>query len=203
VPAPLVDIPGWVWSSGELPRFVASLAVEHGPIFRFVPEAGPAAGHETIYMVGPEANRFVLASGREHFSHDLGWTPVVGDTFGHGLLNMDPPEHTRHRALMNPAFTASFMAAYLPLMQRVIAQRTAGWAEAGEIDVLSEAREITFDVAASALTGLSPGPDVDWMRERFYALLHGYELGNYEDVRLQLVQRLVQLIHTRREASPG
>ena len=79
-------------------------------------------------MVGPEANRFVLLSGREHFSHDLGWTPVIGETFGHGLLNMDPPEHTRHRALMNPAFTATFMAAYLPMMQRVIADRTAAWA---------------------------------------------------------------------------
>ena len=109
---------------------MARLAVEHGPIFSFVPQAGPFAGRQVVYLIGPEANRFVLLSGRRHFSHDQGWTPVVGESLGHGLLNMDPPEHTRHRALMNPAFTASFMAGYLPLMQRVISQRTAGWAGA-------------------------------------------------------------------------
>ena len=98
-----------------------------GPIFEFSPRGGPHAGEPVIYMVGPEANRFVFLTGREHFSHDLGWTPVVGETLGHGLLNMDPPEHTRHRALMNPAFTSTFMAGYLPLMQRIITERTAEW----------------------------------------------------------------------------
>src|SRR6476661_7777243 len=113
---PRVRIPDQVWTTGSLAPYMAQLAVTHGPIFEFVPEAGPHAGQPVVYMVGPEANRFVLLSGREHFSHDLGWTPVVGESLGHGLLNMDPPEHTRHRALMNPAFTATFMAGYLPVM---------------------------------------------------------------------------------------
>src|SRR5712691_5538270 len=138
---PRVSIPDAVWSSGSLAQYIAQLAVEHGPIFSFVPQAGGFAGQPAVYLVGPAANRFVLLSGRQHFSHDLGWTPVVGDSFGHGLLNMDPPEHTRHRGLMNPAFTASFMAGYLPLMQQVIAQRTADWPERTEIDLALEARE--------------------------------------------------------------
>src|SRR5215813_3170581 len=170
---PRVVIPSEVWTTGRLAPFIADLACEHGPILSFVPQGGPHAGHEVVYMVGPEANRFVLLSGREHFSHDLGWTPVVGDTLGHGLLNMDPPEHPRHRALMNPAFTSAFMAGYLPLMQRVIAQRTAAWIDHDEIDLLAEAREITFDVAAAALVGFEAGAQVDWLRERFYTLLHG------------------------------
>jgi retinoid hydroxylase len=203
VPPPLVDIPRWVWESGQLSSFVAGLAVEHGPVLRFVPQAGPAAGHETIYMIGPEANRFVLLSGREHFSHDLGWTPVVGETFGHGLLNMDPPEHTRHRALMNPAFTATFMAAYLPMMQRVIADRTTAWAHQAEIDVLAEAREITFDVAATALVGMTTGAEVDWLRERFYLLLHEFDFEGAGQVQAELAQRLLQLIDARRRAPPG
>jgi retinoid hydroxylase len=162
----VVDIPDHVWASDQLSPYLAGLADKHGPIFAFIPAAGPHRGQSVVYMVGPEANRFVFLTGREHFSHDLGWTPVVGDTLGHGLLNMDPPEHTRHRALMNPAFTTTFMAAYLPLMQRIIGERTASWVDQPEIDLMVEAREITFDVAAAALVGFRTGPQVDWLRER-------------------------------------
>src|SRR5579872_2047639 len=169
----VVDIPDAIWASDQFSDYLAGLAERHGPIFAFVPAGGPHRGERVVYLVGPEANRFVFLTGREHFSHDLGWTPVVGETLGHGLLNMDPPEHTRHRALMNPAFTATFMEAYLPLMQRIIAERSAGWPAAGEIDLMVEAREITFDVAAAALVGLRTGPQVDWLRERFYALIRG------------------------------
>jgi cytochrome P450 len=208
---PRVVIPDQVWSTGSLAPFMAQLAVEHGPIFSFIPQAGPLAGHPAVYLVGPEANRFVLLSGRHHFSHDLGWTPVVGESLGHGLLNMDAPEHTRHRGLMNPAFTATFMAGYLPLMQRVIAQRTADWAERDEIDLVSEAREITFDVAAAALIGAQTGPQVDWLRERFYVLLHGPNPGSYTDweqamqqvvqARDELQGALLELIDARRKAT--
>jgi cytochrome P450 len=206
-----VDIPDQVWSTGTLAPFMAELAVQHGPIFSFIPQAGPLAGNAAVYLIGPEANRFVLLSGRQHFSHDLGWTPVVGESLGHGLLNMDAPEHTRHRGLMNPAFTATFMAGYLPLMQRIIAQRTADWAERDELDLVSEAREITFDVAAAALVGAQTGPQVDWLRERFYVLLHGPNPGSYSDwehamqqivaAREELQGALLELIDARRRAT--
>ena len=88
-----VDIPDSVWASNQLASYIAHIAEEQGPIFEFTPRGGPHAGQPVVYMVGPEANRFVFLTGREHFSHDQGWTPVVGDTLGHGLLNMDPPEH--------------------------------------------------------------------------------------------------------------
>jgi cytochrome P450 len=205
---PPVAIPEAVWASDQLSPYLASLADQVGPIFTFVPENGPHRGQPVVYMVGPDANRFVFLSGREHFSHDLGWTPVVGETLGHGLLNMDPPEHTRHRALMNPAFTTSFMAAYLPLMQRIIAERTAEWVGSGEIDLMTEAREITFDVAAAALVGFRTGPQVDWLRERFYMLLRGDPAAARADweefvaqqlrVREELQGKLLELIAARR-----
>lgn len=212
---PLVDIPGDVWAdSGQLLPFMARLALEHGPLYSAVPRAGPLAGREVVYLVGPEANRSVLLTHRDHFSHELGWTPVIGASLGKGLLTMDPPEHPRHRALMNPAFTAAFMASYLPLMRRVIAERTRDWAKRGDIDLLAEAREITFDVAATALVGFQTGAEVDALRERFYTLLHGpASSASDEDwadlferqgrVRDELRVTLLQLIAARREADAG
>src|ERR687885_950075 len=111
--------------TGTLPTLQARAVVEHGPIFKWPIDRGPHAGHEIIFMVGPEANRFVLHTQREHFSHELGWTPVIGDDFGPGILNMDGAEHARDRKTMNPAFTIAYMARYLPAMLRVIRARTA------------------------------------------------------------------------------
>lgn len=207
---PLVEIPSSMWDEGgALSDHIARLSLEHGPIFRYVPRQGPHAGTDVVYMVGPEANRFVMATGREHFSHALGWTPVVGETLGMGLLNMDSPEHTRHRAMMNPAFTSAFMARYLPIMQRVIERRTRDWAERGEVDLSREAREITFDVAAAALVGFETGDEVDFLRDRFNVLLHGpgsddtpwdEYIQRQQSVRRELAGRLLELIAARRAA---
>jgi cytochrome P450 len=51
---------------------------------------------------------------------------------------------------MNSAFTSAFMAGYLPLMQGIIAERSADWLNHDTVDLMVEAREITFDVAAAA-----------------------------------------------------
>lgn len=193
-------------------ELMAQAVQQYGPIFRRVIQRGDGQDLELLYLVGPEANRFVLHTHREYFSHDLGWTPLVGELLGHGLLNMDPPEHTRHRALMNPAFTSAYMSAYLPLMNRVIQQRTRSWVEKGEVDLFAEAREITFDIAAGALASVEAGSQVDRLRELFYTLLHGFDAQEstweeYVDgimrARGELSETLLRLIAERRAAPPS
>lgn len=148
--------------------FLAACSEQHGPIF-----AADWPDYKVVYLVGPEANRTVLLTHREAFSHDLGWTPLIGPIMGKGLLNMDGPEHAAHRRMMNPAFAPAYMDRYLPIMNRVIASRTADWGERGGVDLYEEARKITFDVAAEALVGFSAGPQVDEFRELFVRLLQG------------------------------
>jgi cytochrome P450 len=171
---PVVDFSGDQIMSGQFPSLQAHMALEHGPIYKWSIDAGMDAG-EYVFMVGPEANRFVLHTGREHFSHDLGWTPIIGDSLGKGLLNMDDPEHASHRKMWNPAFTSAYMETYLPVIQRVIAERTRHWPEHDTVDVYTEAREITFDAAAAALAGFRTGVEVDRLRALFYTLLHGFD----------------------------
>ncbi|MDP9371846.1 MAG: cytochrome P450, partial [Chloroflexota bacterium] len=187
----------------ESPRWLARMAEEHGPIFRVI--WGPSFPWHPIYLVGPEANRFVLHTGREHFSHDLGWTPIIGGHFGKGILNMDGAEHARHRKLMNPAFTIAYMARYLPIMNRIIAERTRGWVDQGEVDLYEETRRITFDVAAEALAGLRIGPEVDRLRELFFGLLYTDPgrfppLGGIWSLREELHGILLRRIAERRRA---
>jgi cytochrome P450 len=195
----------------EMPDLLARNYAEHGPIFRrqLGGEMVAAFGGWMVYMIGPEANRFVMHTHREHFSHDLGWTPVIGDVFERGLLNTDDPEHARQRRMMNPAFAIAYMGRYLPIMHRVIAERTRDWAERGEVDLYEEARKITFDAAAEALAGLRTGDDVDRLRQLFYTLVHAnYDPAQSEadfvermfGVRDQLNGMLLRVIAERRAA---
>jgi cytochrome P450 len=168
---PVLPFPPNAVIEGRLPGYLAQIAIERGPIFTLRTETEG----DFVFMVGPEANRFVMHTHRDCFSHREGWTPVIGDWSGVGLLNMDPPDHTVHRRLMNPAFTSSYLASYLPLMHRVIEARTADWTERDVVDLQEEAREIAFDVAAVALVGLQTGQDVDRLRQLFVNLIHGFD----------------------------
>ncbi len=163
---PLIQIPeGYLSRIGP---FLAEMYERHGPIFR-----SDQSGHNVFFLAGPEANRFVLLSNRLKFSNYIGWTKIFGveDAFGNGLLSMDGAEHDAHRKMMNPAFAITYMDRYLPIMQRIIGERIADWLERGEVNVYEEARKITFDVAAEALAGLKPGPEVDQFRELYLAML--------------------------------
>lgn len=195
----------------EMPTILARQYAEHGPIFRrrLGGEMAAAFGPWMVYMVGPDANRFVMHTHRAHFSHDLGWTPVIGDVFARGLLNTDDPEHARQRKMMNPAFAIAYMGRYLPIMNRVIAERTRDWADRAEVDLYEETRKITFDVAAEALAGFRTGAEVDQLRQLFYTLVHAnYDPAQSEadfvarmfGVRDQLNTMLLRMIAERRRA---
>ena len=152
----------------RLPEVLPAAYEKYGPIFR-----STYFGQEVLYMVGPEANRFVLVNQRRKFSNYIGWGTIfsVVDMFGRGLLSMDGDEHDRDRKTMNPAFTISYMDRYLPLMQRLVREHVAKWAETGTIDIYNEARMLTFDIAAQGLTGLKAGEEVDLFRDIFVGIL--------------------------------
>lgn len=209
---PIVDVSRMdsAYWHGDIGSVMAALAVEYGPIFRWVSRASEDMGQTRVTMVGPEANRFVMHTHRQSFSHDLGWSPLVGDTFGRGLLNMDDPDHAIHRKMWNPAFAAAYMDTYLPVMQRVIDARTAPWPARGEVDIYSESREITFDIAAAALAGFNTGAQIDHLRGLFAQILHGFDSDSsmsmeemwqrFNAVRNELIMTLVRMIHERRNA---
>jgi retinoid hydroxylase len=153
--------------SGRLAARQAEMALKYGPIFMCVLEDDPEIG-KYVCLVGAEASRFVFHTGREYFSHDRGWTPLMGVPLGQGLLNMDAPEHTRHRKMWNPAFTGPSIEAYMPVIARVIAARTSSWPQQPEVDIYREMQQITFTAAGWALAGFQPGPQLEELGQLFY-----------------------------------
>ncbi|HEY4388670.1 MAG TPA: cytochrome P450, partial [Ktedonobacteraceae bacterium] len=178
---PYVAMPdGYQLHLGEL---LTEAYEQHGPIFR-----STYFGQEVLYLVGPEANRFMLVNQRQKFSNYIGWSSVfsIVDMFGRGLLSMDGQEHDRDRKTMNPAFTISYMDRYLPLMARLIREHAASWAAECEIDIYDAARKLTFDIAAQALTGLKAGPEVDLFRTVFMGVLMAPPANSEEEYQHRL-----------------
>src|SRR5262249_2625295 len=105
----------------RLGSFLISAYEQYGPIFR----SKAILGGEVVYLIGPEANRFILSTDRLKFSYYEGWGVVyhIARKFGNGLLTMDGEEHDNHRRIMNPAFTLAYMERYLSLISRIVRKR--------------------------------------------------------------------------------
>ena len=207
--APMVSLDTQTLITYQARELLAKQAQECGPVLRWTVPVGQLAGREAVFLIGPEANRFVLHTHREYLSHDNGWTPYIGNVMGKGLLNMDPPEHTQHRKLWNPAFTNAYMENYLPLIQQVLARYTTPWLERGEIDLYDETRTITFNIATSTLANLAGGAQTDHVQELFFTILgvanpdpRGYEerLVKAMQARAELNDILLNLISERRNS---
>lgn len=153
--------------SDYLPQLVAAYR-EHGPIFKTIFRAG----FQPVTMIGPAANRFLMLTHRQHFSNAKGWS--FGSFFGNGLLNIDNPEWSRARKILNPAFTMTYLARYIPLVERIIAARSRNWLGRAAIDLFEEAKLITFDVVAETVAGYPAGEEVDHLRDLFDLRLHAF-----------------------------
>lgn len=107
----------------------------HGPVFTLRLLTTP-----TVWMIGAEANHFLLVSGRDHVRWRDGLmgdlVPLVGD----GLLTTDEEVHDRARRLIQPVFSRRALE--------------------GQVDVM-------VDEADRAIVALHPGEDLDvylWTR---------------------------------------
>ena len=105
---------------------------------------------------------------------------------------MDPPDHELHRRILAPAFSATRMNSYMPLINRVIERRLTRWSGRAEIDAYEEARIIAFDLAVRAFLGLQPGPEVELGRA-VYLFGAGGRAGAYT----ALLRRLIAVRRTQ------
>ena len=138
--------------------YLMEAALAHGPIFR---RKTPARlvnrfGPWQVYLVGPEANRFVLHTHRHLFAHAQGWRAYFGGLWNDNLLYLDGADHAAHRKVLAPAFTTAYIARYLHTMHRLVAERTIDWAERDLVEVRAEVRDLAFEVVAEALLGFAP-----------------------------------------------
>lgn len=106
-------------------------------------------------VLGHDAVKRVL-SDHAVFRSDV--APARGMAF-EWLLFMDPPRHTRLRALISRAFTSRTVAALAPAITRLAVERIAATLDHGVIDVVSELATPVPMMVIAELIGLPPS---DW-----------------------------------------
>ncbi len=110
----------------------------------------------TVWMLGPAANHYVLVSHASNFEWREGQFRDLIGLMGDGLLTIDGDFHRRSRLIMLPAFHREHIAASV---QTVIDETDAALSQldqGSDIDLYSWTRHLAMRVAMRALFGLDP-----------------------------------------------
>jgi len=154
---------------GNLPKFLRdplenarSLEV-HGNVVR------SRTFFETVTLLGPEANQFVLHDREGNFSSRGGWYYWIDAVFPGAIMAMDDPAHKHHRRIMQGAFKRSAMERYVADMGPVIEAELARWPVDGAtpLQAFPRIKALTLNIAARVFMGMALGPEADRMNRAF------------------------------------
>jgi retinoid hydroxylase len=127
------------------------LRERYGPIFSVRVLFGT-----NVFMIGPEANHFMLVSGRDNFAWRSGrlgdLIPLIGD----GLLTTDGDFHDSSRAIMMPAFHRDRVVSAAAVMAEEASEAADAIDTAAPLDVYHWTRDLAMRIAMRALFGFDP-----------------------------------------------
>src|SRR3954451_174301 len=143
---------------------------EYGPIFTLRMGTTP-----TVWMIGPEANHFMLVSGTRHFTWRDGFMgdliPLVGD----GLLTTDGDYHDRARKALTPVFHRRALEGSTRVMLEEADAALDGVRPAPDLGRYAVTRRLALGIAMGALFGMeADGDPPELIAERFENALSFY-----------------------------
>jgi cytochrome P450 len=144
------------------PRDLLWMYERYGPITGF--GVGPM---RFVYLLGPEANEFILVSGHDRFEWRealKGLIPVDGDT---ALVVSDGADHARRRRLVQPAFGIRRTNGYLPIITEEATASVDRIAQVAELDLFPEMKSTVRRIAIRTLFGDSLGARSDFFGQQF------------------------------------
>lgn len=133
-----------------------------GPVLRVAPRM--------VYLLGPEANRFIFAHSdlfrwREAFA---GLVPVDGET---SLIVSDGPDHARRRRLVQPAMHHRQVQQYVATMAEQADLALDAWQPASRVDAYQSFRAAIRRSTLFSLFGPDLAADADFFGDELQELL--------------------------------
>jgi cytochrome P450 len=147
--------------------FVASRTARHGPVWKT-----RILGRSTAVLAGPDASgRFIDSE----VQRGGAMPPHVQELFGGislPLLDGDP--HLSRKTFILQAFTREAMAAYLPVIERLVGEALARWAGQEEIVWIPELKRLSIELICAAVMGMPPGAETDALRADYQLVLRAF-----------------------------
>jgi cytochrome P450 len=112
--------------------------------------------HNAVFMLGPEANHYMLVSNASNFRWRTGHMRDLIPLLGDGLLTIDGGFHRSHRKLMLPAFHRERIEAASAVIEREVEQALEAFHPGAVVDVYQWTRRVALRVALRALFGIDP-----------------------------------------------
>ena len=137
-----------------------ALHAEMGDVFQV-----PLPGFNPVFLVGPQANRFVTVASR----NDLRWR-TEGDPVTRllrdGLLVTDGEQHDALRRQLSPGLHRQMLSGYVDTMLRLTDEAGAAWlgrSTTGEavVDMLPEMRRLALLILMETLFDVDMRPDLE------------------------------------------
>ncbi len=137
------------------PSFASKRHAEFGPVFKT-----RLLGSPTIFIKGPEGNRFILSGENETFQ--ISWPPSVKKLLGPLSLALQSGHtHLARRKLLVQAFQPRALAGYIPAMEAISDRYFQRWLDhcqhGDDLTWYPELRDYTLDIACKLLIGLDNG----------------------------------------------
>jgi unspecific monooxygenase len=104
------------------------------------------------------------------------WHAPFWDLINAGILDMEPPDHTRVRSLVSKAFTPRFVEGLRPRVQAIVDELIEGIAGAGEVDLLPTFAEPLPVTVIAEMLGVPPA-DQHLLRPWSGDIVKMYELN--------------------------
>ena len=147
--------------------FVASRTARHGPVWQT-----RILGRRTAVLVGPDASgRFIDSEVQRAGA----MPPHVQELFGGSslpLLDGDP--HLSRKTFILQAFTRDALNAYLPVIERMVAEALERWAGEEEIVWIPELKRLSIEIICAAVMGIPPGAETEAMRADYQLVLRAF-----------------------------
>jgi len=159
---------------GEPPRlfdleYMMGQYEKHGSVFKT-----RILGRKIAVFMGPEANRFLLASGMKHFAWREGWPPTFKELLGESLFVQDGTDHRAKRRLIMPAFHREALHNYQQTMEDITIRNLQRWEKLGAFAWADENKHLTFEIASKLLIGSDAGADAAHLSQLFTIMTKGF-----------------------------
>src|SRR5947199_7968242 len=109
-----------------------------------------------VFMLGPEANHYVLVSHASNFAWREGHFRDLIGLMGDGLLTIDGDFHRRSRRAILPAFHQERLLASVEAMLDEIGRAVQELTPGEQVELYTWTRRLAMRVALRALFGLDP-----------------------------------------------